>query len=194
MRFDAVRATQVHPVDGRAAGYRPLAAPVIHGFLDLGGGTGPAADRGPGHRHDCREAWVIDDTGFAKEGTDSPGLARQYSGTLGKIGNFQIAVSLHAATDDASCPPNLRLYLPEALDDTCAGNNEDAAETTARRARAEIPETVRHRAKWSQALVMIDELAAGRHTPPAAVADAGYGEVTARRQGLTDRGINYVLA
>ena len=140
------------------------------------------------------EAWVIDDTGFAKEGTGSPGVGRQYSGTLGKIGNCQIAVSLHAATDAASCPLNWRLYIPEAWDDDCAATNEDAQAVVARRQRAGIPETVRHRTKWSQALEMIDELAVWGHQPPAVVADAGYGEITAFRQGLSERGISYVLA
>ncbi len=41
-------------------------------------------------------AWVVDDTGIAKDGRHSPGVKRQYSGTLGKIGNCQIAVSVHA--------------------------------------------------------------------------------------------------
>src|SRR5438045_4369270 len=41
-------------------------------------------------------AWVVDDTGIAKDGRHSPGVTRQYSGTLGKIGNCQIAVSVHA--------------------------------------------------------------------------------------------------
>jgi SRSO17 transposase len=140
------------------------------------------------------EAWVIDDTGFAKEGTASPGVARQYSGTLGKIGNCQIAVSLHAATDAASCPLNWRLYIPEAWDEDCADTNEEAEAIVARRARAGIPETVRHRTKWSQALEMVDELAVWGHKPPAVVADAGYGETTAFRQGLAGRGINYVPA
>ena len=52
----------------------------------------------------CPEAWVVDDTGFVKDGPASPGVARQYSGTLGKIGNVQIGVSIHAVTDAASCP------------------------------------------------------------------------------------------
>ena len=60
------------------------------------------------------EAWVIDDTGFKKDGPSSPCVARQYSGTLGKIGNCQIGVSVHAATDEASCPLDWRLYVPEA--------------------------------------------------------------------------------
>ena len=59
------------------------------------------------------DAWVVDDTGFPKDGTASPGVARQYSGTLGKVGNCQIGVSVHAVTDTASCPLDWRLFLPE---------------------------------------------------------------------------------
>lgn len=140
------------------------------------------------------EAWVIDDTGFAKEGASSPGVARQYSGTLGKIGNCQIAVSLHAATDAASCPLNWRLYIPEAWDDLSPDTNEDAQAIVARRARAGIPETIRHRTKWSQSLEMIDELSSWGHQAPTVVADAGYGDTTAFRLGLSERGINYVVA
>src|SRR2546423_15639659 len=43
------------------------------------------------------QAWIVDDTGIAKCGRQSPGVKRQYSGTLGKVGNCQITVSLHAA-------------------------------------------------------------------------------------------------
>ena len=54
------------------------------------------------------DAYVIDDTGFPKDGSDSPGVARMYSGTLGKVGNCQIGVSVHAVTDAASAAINWR--------------------------------------------------------------------------------------
>jgi SRSO17 transposase len=66
-------------------------------------------------------AWVFDDTGFAKDGGGSPGVARQYSGTLGKVANCQIGVSVHAVTDTASCPLDWRLFLPESWDPVKAG-------------------------------------------------------------------------
>ena len=59
------------------------------------------------------EAWVLDDTGFPKDGKDSPGVKRQYSGTLGKIGNCQIGVSLHAVGAKGTVPLGWALYLPE---------------------------------------------------------------------------------
>ena len=139
-------------------------------------------------------AWVIDDTGFKKDGTASPGVARQYSGTLGKVSNVQIAVSVHGVTDAASCPLDWRLFLPESWDDTVAATNELAAQIDRRRHRAGIPDTVRHRPKWELALEMIDELACWGHRPPVVVADAGYGEISPFRTGLTERGIAYVVA
>jgi SRSO17 transposase len=66
-------------------------------------------------------AWVFDDTGFPKDGVGSPGVARQYSGTLGKVANCQIGVSVHAVTDTASCPLDWRLFLPESWDAAKAG-------------------------------------------------------------------------
>ncbi|HEY3183058.1 MAG TPA: transposase, partial [Gaiellaceae bacterium] len=56
-------------------------------------------------------AWVVDDTGIAKDGKHSPGVKRQYSGTLGKIGNCQITVSVHAVGARGTLL-GWRLYLP----------------------------------------------------------------------------------
>jgi SRSO17 transposase len=140
------------------------------------------------------DAWVVDDTGFKKDGISSPCVARQYSGTLGKIGNCQIAVSIHAATDTASCPLDWRLYVPEAWDDTCADTNEQAETITARRVKVQIPDVQRHRTKWAMALEMIDELGVWGYRPKVMVGDAGYGEITAFRSGLTDRNIPYMVA
>src|SRR4051795_4286163 len=137
-------------------------------------------------------AWVVDDTGFPKDGTASPGVARQYSGTVGKVGNCQIGVSISAVTDTASCPLSWRLFLPERWDDACAATPE-AAVARDRRARAGIPAEERHRAKWRLALDMLDELAGWQLTPPVVVADAGYGDNAEFRDGLTARGWAYVV-
>lgn len=139
------------------------------------------------------EAWVVDDTGFVKDGPASPGVARQYSGSLGKIGNVQIGVSVHAVTDEASCPLGWRLFLPERWDDACADTSEEAAQIAARRLKAKIPDTARHQAKWEQALTMLDELDSWGHVPPVMVGDAGYGEIGPFRTGLTERQIPYVV-
>src|SRR4051794_39644354 len=58
-------------------------------------------------------AWVVDDSGIPKDGKHSPGVKRQYSGTLGKIGNCQITVSLHAAGERGTVALGWSLYLPE---------------------------------------------------------------------------------
>ena len=141
------------------------------------------------------QAWVVDDTGFGKDGTSSPCVARQYSGTLGKVGNCQIAVSVHAVTDAASCPLDWRLFMPESWDDARAEGPGAAAAVAARRRKAAIPDTERNRPKWQQALEMIDELLTwGRPRPPVVVGDAGYGDNSRFRTGLTERHLPYVMA
>src|SRR5476651_2260231 len=57
--------------------------------------------------------WIIDDTGFPKQGKHSVGVARQYCGMLGKQDNCQVAVSISLATAQASVPVAYRLYLPK---------------------------------------------------------------------------------
>ena len=132
------------------------------------------------------EAWVIDDTGFPKFGNMSVGVARQYSGALGKVGNCQIGVSIDAATDEASCPLDWRLFIPEEWDEETKWNRE-------RREKAKLPEDVHHVEKWRLALEMIDELIAWGITPPVICGDGAYGDSTEFRSGLEERELEYVL-
>jgi len=60
------------------------------------------------------EAWVVDDTGFPKKGIHSVGVQRQFSGTLGRRDNCQVAVSLHLAGVRGSACIGMQLYLPES--------------------------------------------------------------------------------
>ncbi len=76
-------------------------------------------------------AWVVDDTGFPKQGEDSVGVDRQYSGTLGKTGNCQVAVSLHHVGEQGNAVLGWRLYLPESW-----------TKDSARRQAAGVPEEV----------------------------------------------------
>jgi SRSO17 transposase len=126
--------------------------------------------------------WIIDDTGFPKQGTDSVGVARQYSGTLGKVGNCQIAVSIHLTTGEESTPLDWVLYLPrEWIDDP------------ERCRQAGVPENTVFRTKPELALVLIDQLGQWGLTQLPVLADAAYGRSTEFRQGLVDRQLQYVV-
>ena len=127
--------------------------------------------------------WIIDDTGFVKQGNHSVGVARQYSGTLGKTGNCQIGVSLSYSTPQGTMPLDWALYLPESW-----------AEDGPRRARVGVPEAVAFQTKWELALALIDDARAWKLPPPEVVlADAAYGSVTEFREGLTERKLPYVV-
>jgi SRSO17 transposase len=132
------------------------------------------------------EAWVIDDTGFPKFGKMSVGVARQYSGALGKVGNCQIGVSVNAASDEASCPLDWRLFIPQEWD-------EDSDFNQQRRAKAKLPEEIHHLEKWRLALEMIDELIGWGIEPPVILGDGAYGDNTELRTALDDRELSYVL-
>ncbi len=152
------------------------------------------------------EALVVDDTGFPKDGTASPCVARQYSGTLGKVANCQVGVSVHLVNERASCAADWRLFCPESWDDAALADPVAAARARQRRERAGLPGEVRHAEKWRLALEMIDEMtgpggwgvagqvSAAGGTRPVVAADAGYGDNTAFRLELGTRGWQYVVA
>jgi len=126
--------------------------------------------------------WIIDDTGFPKQGQESVGVARQYSGTLGKVGNCQVAVGVHLTTESESMPLDWALYLPQAW-------TEDGE----RCRKAGIPEKTPFRTKIQLALELIDHLLAWKLSRQPVLADAGYGNNTEFRQGLADRQLHYVV-
>ena len=152
------------------------------------------------------EALVVDDTGFAKDGTALPCVARQYSGTLGKVGNCQIGVSVHLVNEHASCAADWRLFCPESWDGTKLDDPVAAARARRRRERAGIPDEVRHTEKWRLALEMtgemtgpggwglLEQITAAGGERPVVVADAGDGEGAAFRLQLEARGWRYVIA
>ena len=128
------------------------------------------------------EGWIVDDTALPKDGRFSPGVAHQYCGALGKTANCQSLVSVNAASDRASCPLQWRLLLPKSWDE-----DED------RRARARIPEEIRHVPKWQLALEIIDQLIEWGLPRRVVQADGGYGDITAFRTGLEERELEYVV-
>jgi SRSO17 transposase len=128
------------------------------------------------------EAFVIDDTGFPKKGKHSVGVARQYSGTLGRVDNCQVATSLHLAGEKSSVCIGMQLYLPQSwIDDPD------------RRRRAGIPEQVSFQRKWEIALSHLDRALAWGLKKRVVLADAGYGDATEFRDALEARGLPYVV-
>jgi SRSO17 transposase len=128
-------------------------------------------------------AWVLDDTGVPKYGRHSPGVKRQYSGTLGKIGSCQIAVSLHAVSTKGTVPLGFRLYVPE---DWCAD--------PVRRREAKIPASVEFQTKPTLGGELIARAAGWKLRRAPVLGDQAYGNDTKLRTRLHGDGIDYVLS
>ena len=126
--------------------------------------------------------WVVDDTGFPKQGEHSVGVERQYSGTLGKTANCQVAVSLHHVGEQGSAVLGWRLYLPESW-----------TRDKKRREAAGIPSDLVFKTKWQLALDIIDQVRSWGLPDRVVVADAGYGEATDFRDALESRKLPYVV-
>ncbi len=112
------------------------------------------------------EALVVDDTGFPKKGTHSVGVQRQYSGTLGRKDNCQVATSLHLASERGSVCIGMQVYLPESW--------------TSDRARCRavgVPDDVPFRTKWQISLAQIDAALDWGLKRRVVLADPGYGNL-----------------
>jgi SRSO17 transposase len=114
---------------------------------------------------------VFDDTGLPKKGSASVGVAPQYSGTLGKIGNCQVVVSAEYLADDPASstpfhwPVSAQLFLPESW-----------AQDAERRKQVQVPEEIREQTKPEIALGLLDRARQWGVPIQAVVVDAGYGD------------------
>jgi SRSO17 transposase len=128
------------------------------------------------------EVWVIDETSFPKAGRHSVGVARQYCGTLGKIANCQVAVSLHWSSAEASCPLVWRLYLPK-----------EWLEDAERAEEVKLPPGAAYRSKTELALEAVDQALAWGLPPLPVLADSAYGNDFSFRQALRQRRLQYAV-
>jgi SRSO17 transposase len=115
-------------------------------------------------RHGPIEAWIIDDTGFPKQGKHSVGVARQYCGRLGKQDNCQVAVTLSLANHHASLPVSYRLYLPK-----------EWSEDEERRRKAGVPDDIGFMTKPEIALDQVRWALEAGLPRGVVLLDAGYG-------------------
>ena len=126
--------------------------------------------------------WIIDDTGFPKKGKHSVGVARQYCGQLGKQDNCQVAVSLSLASTRGSMPIAWQLYLPH-----------DWADDPVRRKAAGVPQRIAFATKPDIALAQMRCAISSSIPRGVVLADAGYGDETAFRDGITALGMLYAV-
>jgi SRSO17 transposase len=130
---------------------------------------------------------LLDDTGLPKQGKASAGVARQYSGTLGKVGNCQVLVSAEYVADDPTTsmplhwPVSAQLFLPEPW-----------ATDAVRRKRAHIPAALPAQTKLEVALHLVDRARAWAVPFAVVVTDAGYGDTPDFLAGLEAREVAYV--
>jgi SRSO17 transposase len=132
---------------------------------------------------------VFDDTGLPKKGTESVGVAAQYCGTLGKIGNCQVVVSAEYLADDPASstpfhwPVSARLFVPESW----VADDE-------RRKRTHVPAELGEQTKPEIALGLLDQARQWGVPIQALVVDAGYGDNPHFLARLDERQVPYVCA
>jgi len=126
---------------------------------------------------------VVDETGFLKQGKQSCGVKRQYSGTAGRIENCQIGVFLSYASHKGHCPIDRRLYIPE-----------DWINDPKRRNQARIPEAEIFKTKPQIALEMIKDATTAGVPYTWVTGDCVYGDYRDIRFWLENNGKCYVMS
>ena len=126
--------------------------------------------------------WIIDDTGFLKQGSHSVGVQRQYTGSAGKVTNCQIGVSLSVASRTEHVPIDFALYLPKAWLDS-----------PARCRQARIPANTTFKTKPELALDLVARALDDKLPGEIVLADAAYGTSVEFRNGLVAYGLDYAV-
>jgi SRSO17 transposase len=134
------------------------------------------------HLGDGAGVLVVDETGFLKKGTKSVGVARQYSGTAGRIENCQVGVFLGYVAGRGRALLDRALYLPK-----------DWADDAGRRKVAGVPPAVRFATKLVLARRMVERAVAAGVTAKWVTADAVYGSDYGFRTALEEMGLGYVV-
>lgn len=134
-------------------------------------------------KHAPIDSWIIDDTGFLKQGSHSIGVQRQYTGSAGKVTNCQVGVSLTVATATEQVPIDFALYLPA-----------DWLTDKARRQQARIPDDVPFATKSELALSMMRRARDAGVPAGIVLADAAYGTSRDFRKGIRELGLHYAVA
>lgn len=127
--------------------------------------------------------WIIDDTGFLKQGRHSPGVQRQYTGSAGKVCNCQIGVSLSIATRTEQVPIDFELYLPRSWTDDMA-----------RRKQARIPDSVVFETKTELAIDLLVRAIDAGVPGDVVLADSAYGRSNEFRETIRMFGLDYAVA
>jgi SRSO17 transposase len=129
------------------------------------------------------DSWIIDDTGFLKQGSHSVGVQRQYTGSAGKVTNCQVGVSLTVATRTEQVPIDFALYLPKVW-----------TEDPARRREARIPAEVQFATKPDLSLQLMQRALNDGIPPGLVLADQAYGTSREWRKSVREMGLHYAAA
>jgi SRSO17 transposase len=127
-------------------------------------------------------AWIIDETGWLKQGEHSVGVAHQYCGAVGKQANCQVSVEIVVSDGEIAAPVAGRLYLPEKW-----------AQDLPRREAAGVPAEVQFQAKPAIALDLIKAVLADGVSPAPVLGDEVYGVASELRWELRQLGLEYFL-
>jgi SRSO17 transposase len=128
------------------------------------------------------EAWVIDETGWVKQGKHSVGVAHQYCGAVGKNANCQVSVELTTSNGWVAAPIGGRLYLPKSW-------TSDPARCRA----AGVPSEVVFQTKPELAVALTGEALADGVIPAPVLGDSVYGDSSELRSSLRNQGLEFFL-